>query len=127
MHYRKRESAAVPRPMCYCALLVLLVLAGVIIGVVVHNQPSSSSLTSLHSMQSSQGERVVMKKPKFSTHLKFQKRDELEPAPESTEPKQADTTAEKPKKPAKPHHFYHDKKKTDKDKEALDAKKNKKQ
>jgi len=128
---RRRESATVPRPIFYCALLILLVAAGVIVGVVVHNQPTSpppSSLASLHSLQSSENERVTSRMPKFSTHLKFQKRSEQEAQPSpTTEEQQPAATTEKPKKPAKPHHFYHDKKKTDKDKEELGAKKNKKQ
>lgn len=112
---RRVENDTVPRPLLCCVLLVLLVFAGVIVGVVIHNQPAASinsppSLALLHPAKLEQDGSVgAAKKIKINTNLKFQKRSE----PEVAQTQPPTTTAEKTKKPAKPHHFYHDKKKDD--------------
>jgi hypothetical protein len=119
----------VPTPLFYCGLLLLLVAAGVIVGVVIHNQPSTtpSVSSSLHVLKP-QSKRVESN-PKYSTHLKFEKRSDAnvaEVAPPSTQETSAESThdehKENRKKPVKPHHFYHDTKKN-KDKEKDEAKK----
>lgn len=78
----------VPTPLFYCGLLLLLVAAGVIVGVVIHNQPTStpSISSSLHQLKP-QSKRVESN-PKYSTHLKFEKRSDAnvaEVAPPSTQ------------------------------------------
>ncbi len=115
--YRRVENDTVSRPLFCCVLLVLLFMAGIIVGLVIENQPtapltSPPSLTILHPAKLEQdASGGAAKKIKFNTNLKFQKRSE----PDAVQTQQPTTMAEKTKKPAKPHHFYHDKKKHDND------------